>query len=216
MNVKKGTIVSILGPNGAGKSTLLKSIFGIIQPKNGKVIFNGEDITNGLPHEKKIKGISYVPQKTSIFPNLTVEENIKLGGWVIRNNKEKIKDRIESVFSVFPDLAQMKHKEATFLSGGQQKMLEIAKGIVTETQLLLIDEPSAGLAPSIMKQIYQWLVDYKSQSTIILVDQNLRGATQISDYVYIIRLGMNFCEGKASDIETRLTEIMRECLLEDL
>ena len=215
MKAEKGTIVSILGPNGAGKSTILKSIFGILSPAKGTIKINGEDITYTAPEGKKIKGISYIPQNSSIFPNLTVEENIKIGGWSIRNKKSELAERIKAVYNKFPDLAEMKRKEATFLSGGQQKMLAIAKGIVTKTQLLLIDEPSAGLAPKIVKPIYQWLTDFKSKSTIILVDQNLRGAIEISDYVYIIRLGRNFCEGKGDLIKPKIKEIMRKCLIDN-
>ena len=212
MKVVKNTVVTILGPNGAGKSTILKAIFGALHPREGKILFKDQEITGLTPYRVKGKGISLIPQSSSTFPYMSVGENIKMGAWTLRKNKRQYQERLERIYADFPILAEMKQKQAAFLSGGQQKMLEIAKGVITPTELLLIDEPSAGLAPKIAKQVYQWALEFKKEASIILVDQDIRSAVEISDYIYFIRLGENHVEGPKGEIESRLDDIVYSCL----
>ncbi|HWN91728.1 MAG TPA: ATP-binding cassette domain-containing protein, partial [Verrucomicrobiae bacterium] len=147
LRVEPGTITGVIGPNGAGKSTLLKTIFGFLHPKRGRISLDGRDISAMAPHEIKRLGISYVPQGANIFPQLTVEENLFLGAWVIRSDKARVADRLERAYAAFPRLRERRQRRATALSGGEAKMLSLAKELVTEPTLLLVDEPSAGLAP---------------------------------------------------------------------
>ena len=190
LEVKPGSITGVIGPNGAGKSTLLKTIFGFLHPRRGSISFDGRPINALAPFEIKRLGISYVPQGANIFPQLTVEENLQLGGWVIRRDGARVAERLESAYAAFPRLREKRRRRATTLSGGEAKMLSLAKELVTEPTLLLVDEPSAGLAPRIVEQVYAQLLTVRDQGvTILLVDQNINKAVQVSDYLYMIERG---------------------------
>jgi len=214
MRVEPGTITGVIGPNGAGKSTLLKTIFGFLHPRRGQISLDGRDIGALAPHEIKRLGISYVPQGPNIFPQLTVEENLLLGAWVIRADKARVGERLERAYAAFPRLRERQHRRATTLSGGEAKMLSLAKELVTEPTLLLVDEPSAGLAPRIVEQVYARLLEVRAQGvTILLVDQNINKAVQVSDYLYMLERGQVRREGPRRDFADQLREIVRDALL---
>ncbi|HWN91908.1 MAG TPA: ATP-binding cassette domain-containing protein, partial [Verrucomicrobiae bacterium] len=164
--------------------------------------------------EIKRLGISYVPQGANIFPQLTVEENLLLGAWVIRSDKARVADRLERAYAAFPRLRERRQRRATMLSGGEAKMLSLAKELVTEPTLLLVDEPSAGLAPRIVEQVYARLLEVRGQGvTILLVDQNINKAVHVSDYLYMLERGQVRREGPRRDFADQLREIVRDALL---
>src|SRR3984893_7252891 len=214
LRVEPGTITGVIGPNGAGKSTLLKTIFGFLHPKRGRISLDGRDISAMAPHEIKRLGISYVPQGANIFPQLTVEENLLLGAWVIRSDKARVADRLERAYAAFPRLRERRQRRATALSGGEAKMLSLAKELVTDPALILVDEPSAGLAPRIVEQVYARLLEGRGQGgTILLVDQNINKAVEVSDYLYMIERGGVKREGPRAEFADQLRDIVRDSLL---
>src|SRR5919109_672506 len=186
LQVEPGTITGIIGPNGAGKSTVLKTIFGFLHPRQGCMTFAGREIQGLPPHAIKRLGISYVPQGTNIFPQLTVHENLQLGAWVLRHDPARVGRMLERAYAMFPRLAERRRLRATALSGGEAKMLSIAKELVTDPKLLLVDEPSAGLSPKLSEQVYGQLVAARAGGvTILLVDQNIAKAVEVSDHLYL-------------------------------
>lgn len=214
MNVEKGSLTVIIGPNGAGKSTLLKTIFGFLKPAKGKIIFDGRDVTGLPPWKIKAMGVSYVPQEISAFPQLTVEENLKVGLWLFKNDKKFIRERIEEIYELFPNLARKRNIKASFLSGGEMRMLDIARSMASNPTLILVDEPSAGLAPRLTEEVYQKLIDIKEAGkTILLVDQNVRKAIEIAEYVYMIENGVVRLHGDGGFFRERFKEILRASIL---
>jgi ABC-type branched-subunit amino acid transport system ATPase component len=214
LRVEPGTITGVIGPNGAGKSTLLKTIFGFLHPRQGRVTLDGREIHALAPYAIKRLGISYVPQGANVFPQLTVEENLQLGAWVIRRDRARVAERLESAYAAFPRLRERRRRRATTLSGGEAKMLSLAKELVTEPALLLVDEPSAGLAPRIVEQVYARLLAVRAQGvTILLVDQNINKAVAVSDYLYMIERGEVRREGPRQHFADQLREIVRDALL---
>ncbi len=214
LRVEPGTITGVIGPNGAGKSTLLKTIFGFLQPRAGRIALDGRQIHARPPHEIKRLGISYVPQGANIFPQLTVEDNLRLGAWVIRADRAQVAERLERAYVAFPRLRERRQRRATTLSGGEAKMLSLAKELVTQPTLLLVDEPSAGLAPRIVEQVYARLLEVRAQGvTILLVDQNINKAVEVSDYLYQIERGQVRREGPRREFADQLREIVRDALL---
>ena len=189
ISVPKGKLVSILGANGAGKSTCLKSISGLIKIKEGAILFQGHDISRTNPAEIVRKGIVQVPEGRMIFPSLTVAENLEMGAYCRRDRKEIRKDR-ERILGYFPVLEERKNQIASTLSGGEQQMLAIARGLMAKPKILLLDEPSLGLAPVIVEEIFSFLVELKNEgTTILLVEQNAFMALKISDYSYVLETG---------------------------
>jgi ABC-type branched-subunit amino acid transport system ATPase component len=214
LRVEPGSITGVIGPNGAGKSTLLKTIFGFLRPHRGRITLDGREISALAPYEIKRLGISYVPQGANIFPQLTVEENLQLGAWVIKQDRARVAGRLESAYAAFPRLREKRRRRATTLSGGEAKMLSLAKELVTEPTLLLVDEPSAGLAPRIVEQVYAQLLSVREQGvTILLVDQNINKAVQVSNYLYMIERGEVRREGPRRDFVDQLHAIVRDALL---
>ena len=214
LRVAPGSITGVIGPNGAGKSTLLKTIFGFLHPRRGRITLDGREIHALAPYAIKRLGISYVPQGANIFPQLTVEENLQLGAWVIRQDRARVAGRLESAYAAFPRLRERRRRRATTLSGGEAKMLSLAKELVTEPTLLLVDEPSAGLAPRIVEQVYARLLAVREQGvTILLVDQNITKAVSVSDYLYMIERGEVRREGPRQHFADQLREIVRDALL---
>jgi ABC-type branched-subunit amino acid transport system ATPase component len=212
--VPEGRVAALVGPNGAGKSTLLKTIFGFLHPHRGRITLDGREISALAPYEIKRLGISYVPQGANIFPQLTVEENLQLGAWVIKQDRARVAGRLESAYTAFPRLREKRRRRATTLSGGEAKMLSLAKELVTEPTLLLVDEPSAGLAPRIVEQVYAQLLSVREQGvTILLVDQNINKAVQVSNYLYMIERGEVRREGPRRDFVDQLHAIVRDALL---
>ncbi|MBI1928138.1 ABC transporter ATP-binding protein [Candidatus Poribacteria bacterium] len=192
IGVQPGEIVALIGPNGAGKSTLLKVIAGVLLPRGGQVFFNGEDITGRPQFKHARKGIGYLIQGGEVFPNLSVEQNLELGGMVNSNGDNQ--ERMEEVLSLFPDLAGLQHRRAGLLSGGQRQML--ALGVILMNQhpnlMLLLDEPSAGLAPNLVEMMLKKIREIRERfgTTILLVEQNIRKALEISDRVFLLKNGV--------------------------
>ena len=214
LRVEPGSVTAVIGPNGAGKSTLLKTIFGFLPPGRGRIVFDGREIHGLAPHAVKRRGISYVPQGANIFPQLTVHENLQLGSWVFRRDRARVAGMLERAYAAFPRLGEKRRLRATALSGGEAKMLSLAKELVTDPTLLLVDEPTAGLAPRIAEQVYARLLETRAQGvTILLVDQNITRAVEISSYLYMLEMGQVRREGPASAFADQLREIIRDALL---
>jgi branched-chain amino acid transport system ATP-binding protein len=198
--VDKNEIVSIIGPNGAGKSTVLRCISGFLKPRLGEIYFNGENIVGLSPVEIMKKGILHVFQRRSIFPKMTVLENLEMGAY-IRNDKEQIKKDIKAIFEIFPILKERMKKKANTLSGGEQRMLEIARALLVHPKILLLDEPSLGLAPKVLDMIFKKIKELNEMGiTIVIVEQNAKKALEISDRAYVLALGQNVLEGKPKEI----------------
>jgi len=214
LGVARGSVTGVIGPNGAGKSTLLKTIFGFLTPRAGRIVLDGRAIEGLAPHELKRAGIGYVPQGANIFPQLTVQENLELGAWVFRHDRAQVASMLERAHAAFPRLGEKRRLRATVLSGGEAKMLSVAKELVTEPSLLLVDEPSAGLAPRIAEQVYERLREVQAAGvTILLVDQNITKAVEISDHLYLLEMGRVRREGPRQAFADQLREIIRDALL---
>ena len=199
INVQHNEIVTIIGPNGSGKSTLLKSIFGIVKPQQGKIEFLNEQITGMKPFRVFEKGISYVPQVENIFSNLTISENLDIGFYTSKINDTK--NELDKIYSFFPQLKNKKSIKSGNLSGGERQMLAIARALIGDPKLLLLDEPTASLAPNLVNEIMQKLIQIKDSGTsMLLVEQNAKKSLDISDRCYVLVMGKNFFEGKASEI----------------
>lgn len=189
LEVKPAEIVALIGPNGAGKSTLLKSIFNLCEIYSGKIIFKDKDITKLPTHYLIYEGISYVPQGRQVFSDLTVKENLEMGAFIMKDH-ELIKRNIADVFNKFPILKERQNEYAFTLSGGEQQMLAIARALIQDPELLLLDEPSLGLAPKAMKEIFEKIVAINKEGiSIIIVEQNAKKAVEIADRTYILEDG---------------------------
>lgn len=207
LEVKQGQIVTILGANGAGKTTTMKSIIGLLTPKQGTVEFEGKKITGLRPDQLLKKGIALVPEGRAILSSMTVEENLEMGAY--QRNDNEIEADIENVLKHFPILKERKDQLAGTLSGGQQQMLAIARAILSRPKLLLLDEPSMGLAPLIVADIFKIIKDVKADgTTVLLVEQNAKQALKIADYGYVLETGKVIIEGKAEELlqDSRIVE----------
>lgn len=201
IKAKKGKITTVLGANGVGKSTMLKAIYGFLKPNAGQILLDGKNVV-GVPTHKLIEmGISYIPQQPGIFRWMAVEENLELGAWTFRNDRARIRRKLEENYQRFPALKDRRHSQAGELSGGMQRMVELGRTLMTDPQLILVDEPTAGLAKMLSEEVYQMLVDLRDKEgmTIILVDQEIRQALKIADYVYVLELGHNKFEGPVEE-----------------
>jgi len=199
-NIERKKITTIVGPNGSGKSTLLKAIFGLATIYSGKVTFKDRDITQLPPHEKTKIGLAYLPQTNNVFTNLTVEENLKIAGYIL--DKEELKNRIDLALDVFPELEQCMKKKAGTLSGGQRQFLAIATALVRKAELLMLDEPTAQLAPKYAELLFSKIVELRDRLglTILLVEQNIKKALEISDKAYMLISGRVIFEGQANEL----------------
>jgi ABC-type branched-subunit amino acid transport system ATPase component len=219
MTVAPGSVTILIGPNGAGKSTLLKTIYGFLKPRLGSIHFGGNGgIHARLPHEIKHLGISYIPQEFNVFPQLTVEENLKMGAWIFRHDKARLEQALGHTYEIVPALKQFHQAKANTLSGGQLRMLSIAKEVMTAPKLMLVDEPSAGLAPKIAAEAYEFLMQTQRalNAAILLVDHNMETALRLADYVYILNMGRIREHGPQAEFDVeRVRIIIQACLLGD-
>jgi len=198
--VEKGEIVCLLGSNGAGKTTTLRVISGVVPIKNGTIKFMGEDITRLEPHKRVEKGIAHVPEGRRLFPNLTVLENLKAAAYT-KNAREHFEDSLETIYKLFPVLKERKNQLAKTLSGGEQQMLAIARGMVLRPKILIMDEPSLGLAPKLVANVLELTKQLKEQGyTVLLVEQNVRQALQVGDRAYIIETGRIIKSGTTEEL----------------
>lgn len=199
--VKRGTITTVIGPNGAGKSTVFKAIFGLLNLSSGAIRFDGREITRWPPRKLLEAGIVYVPQGRNIFPELSVRHNLEFGAVAAGPEITDMPARIERALDRFPSLRQKADQQASTLSGGQQKQLEIMRGLLLDPKLILIDEPSIGLSPLMVQETFGILTDLRNQGvTILMVEQNARSALQISDEGLVLELGQARMQGPAQEI----------------
>jgi branched-chain amino acid transport system ATP-binding protein len=197
LHVDSSETVAVVGPNGAGKSTVFRTIFGLLTPTAGTVEYDGEVISGLSPPEVLRRGLAYVPQQRSTFPEMTVEENLEMSGYL----KDDVDERIERVFERFPVLREKRHDRAETLSGGQQQMMEMAGGLIMEADLLLLDEPSAGLAPAIVDDVFERVRDLNDDGTTFLViEQNAHRALRVADRGYVVERGTVAIEGEADEL----------------
>ncbi|MBW2058410.1 MAG: ABC transporter ATP-binding protein [Deltaproteobacteria bacterium] len=200
LDVRPGEYVCLIGPNGAGKSTTLKSIAGLLEPKEGRIIFKGEPI-DGLPGDRVCrKGISYISEELNLFTGMTVQENLAMGAYAVRD-KRKIAQSLDFVFGLFPPLKERERQLAGTMSGGERKMLAIARGLMSAPSLLLVDEPSLGLAPQLTAAVFRALDVLKKEGvTILLVEQNVTKTLQVTDRGYVLEKGKIVLRGRSSDL----------------
>ncbi len=201
IHVKPGEIVCVIGPNGAGKSTVFKALYGFITVRQGRVLFDDRDITNIRPQDALKSGITIVPQLRSVFPQMTVKENLEMGMYLERD-KKRIQRQIDYIFDLFPRLAERAKQKVGTMSGGEQRMLEIGRALMWEPKLVLMDEPSAGLAPLITKSIFRGIKQLNQQIglTVLMIEQNARQGLEISDRGYVLELGRNSYEGTGQEL----------------
>ena len=201
LTAQEGKITTVLGANGVGKSTLLKAIYGFLRPNGGEILLEGKNIIGTPTYELINQGVSYIPQQPGIFRWMSVEENLEMGAWPFKRDKARITRKLEENYERFPLLKDRRKSPAGELSGGMQRMVEVGRTLMTDPKVILVDEPTAGLAKLLAEEIYQMLADLrdKESMTIILVDQAIRQALKIADYVYVLELGRNKFEGPVEE-----------------
>jgi branched-chain amino acid transport system ATP-binding protein len=199
IEVSRGEIVAVLGPNGAGKSTLIKAVAGVVPNFSGRVLLNGEDITQRKPYEMVRSGLAYVPQTENVFASMTVEENLQIAAAVFPRSVRR--ERIDAMRDFFPDLARQLQLPAGRLSGGQRQMLAVARALIAEPKLLILDEASAGLSPRLVEVVFAKVREIcRAGTTILLVEQNVRAALAVSDRAYVLVEGQNRHQGRADEL----------------
>jgi len=198
--IHRGAITTVIGPNGAGKSTLFKTVFGLLPVRTGTITFDGRATTNFSPRQILDAGVAYIPQGRNIFPELSVRHNLELGG-VALSDQSRLSGRLDSIMQRFPMLKEKAAAQASTLSGGQQKMLEVARGLLLDPKLVLIDEPSIGLSPLMVQEVFGILKSLREKEvTILLIEQNAKQALQISDYGLVLEQGQTRIEDAAANI----------------
>jgi ABC-type branched-subunit amino acid transport system ATPase component len=200
LRVAAGELVAVLGPNGAGKSTLLKTIAGFLPPRQGSLQLDGQEIGGLRPPALLARGIAYVMQRSSLFPKMTIQENLELGAY-IREGTDEVRRDIDRVLALFPQLAARRRQRAEGLSGGERRMLEIGRALLLRPRLLLLDEPSMGLAPLVMDLIFDKILEVRAAgATVIMVEQNARRALEVSDRAYVLEQGQTRVEGRGEEL----------------
>jgi branched-chain amino acid transport system ATP-binding protein len=200
--IRRGAVTTVIGPNGAGKSTMFKTVFGLLPVRAGSISFNGRDTTNFSPRQMLDAGVVYIPQGRNIFPELNVRHNLELGG-VALSDQASLPGRLAAIMRRFPMLHEKADRQASTLSGGQQKMLEIARGLLLDPKLILIDEPSIGLSPLMVREVFAILQELRDRGvTIVLIEQNAKQALQMSDDALVLEQGQTRIEDSASKILT--------------
>lgn len=199
-HVNEGEFVAIIGPNGAGKSTTLKTVAGLLKPQKGQIFFKGQPIMGMSAHQISRMGISFVPETLNLFPKMTVRENLLLGAFAVRD-KRQVRQRLDFVYNLFPRLEERQNQLAGTLSGGERKMLAIGRGLMSDPELLMVDEPSLGLAPLVAQNVFEALQALRDQGlTILLVEQNVRTALRITDRAYLLEQGHITLSGASKDL----------------
>jgi branched-chain amino acid transport system ATP-binding protein len=197
ITIREGEIVTIVGPNGAGKSTLIKTIFGLLRPRRGRILFRGRDVSGAKPHTITRMGLGYVPQLDNVFPSLTVDENLEVGAL----DRSTTRERIDSMYELFPRLGERRRQVVAGMSGGERQMVGMARALMPEPRMLLLDEPSAGLAPAFVDAIFSKVEDInRTGVTIVMVEQNARRALAMSDRGYVLDVGTNRFEGAGKEL----------------
>jgi len=200
IEVPEGSAVTLIGANGAGKSSTLRSICGLVKQKSGKIIYEGNDITHVEPHDRVKMGIAMVPEGRRVFTNLTVMENLMMGAYT-RDNPAEIKDNLEKVYHLFPKMKDRQKQRALTLSGGEQQMLAVGRALMSSPRLLLMDEPSLGLAPNLVNEMFATIAKiHKEGLTVLLVEQSARIALGLADYGYVLEVGNIVLEGPSSQL----------------
>ena len=198
--IPRASITTVIGPNGAGKSTVFKAIFGLLDIHSGQVLLDGRDVTRQKPRDMIAHGVTYVPQGRNVVPQLSVYHNLELGG-ITADDQEKVKARIEVVMDQFPMLRQFRDRKAIELSGGQQKQLEVARALLLDPKLILIDEPSIGLSPNLVQEVFRTLQRLRDDGvTILMVEQNAKAALAMSDYGLVLELGQTRMHDRADTL----------------
>jgi neutral amino acid transport system ATP-binding protein len=195
--VRDGEIVTVIGPNGAGKSTLIKSIFGLLPPREGRVVLRGDDLTGLVPHRITRRGMSYVPQLDNVFESLTVDENLEMGAL----DRRTARHRMSEMYELFPRLGERRRQAAGTMSGGERQMVAMGRALMPDPKVLLLDEPSAGLAPAFVEAIFEKIAEVNQHGvTIVMVEQNARRALAMSTRGYVLDLGQNRFEGSGEEL----------------
>lgn len=195
--LEPASITTVIGPNGAGKSTVFKAIFGLLNITSGEILLDGKDVTRHSPKQMIANGVTYVPQGRNVVPQLSVYHNLELGG-ITAVDQNRLKDRIRQVMEQFPMLKQFRDRKAVELSGGQQKQLEVARALLLDPKLILIDEPSIGLSPNLVQEVFRTLQNLRDQGvTILMVEQNAKSALAMSDYGLVLELGQTRMHDRA-------------------
>ena len=213
LEVRPGRVTVVLGPNGSGKSTALRVLSGFLQPRSGNVILGDDDLHGLSPGERHDRGVALLPQGRSIFPGLTVRENLRLGAWQLRKDRQRLDDAVDAMFERYPRLTPLSGRAAGSLSGGQARLLEFGRTLILDPLVLLIDEPSVGLAPVLVDEVYDEIERLKNEGrTILLVDQNVQAAVALADHVYTLAYGKNHLDGARDSFEGRLDGLIRQWL----
>jgi branched-chain amino acid transport system ATP-binding protein len=201
VTAQQARITTVLGANGVGKSTLLKAIYGFLKPNGGEVLLEGQSLLGIPTHQRIDLGISYIPQQPGIFRWMTVEENLELGAWTFKKDQSRIRRKLEENYERFPALKERRKSKAGELSGGMQRMVEVGRTLMTDPKVILVDEPTAGLAKLLSEEVYHMLTRLRDEvgMMIVLVDQEIRQALKIADYVYVLELGRNRFEGPVEE-----------------
>ena len=198
--IPKASITTVIGPNGAGKSTVFKAIFGLLNIHSGQIILDGKDVTRQTPRQMVEQGVTYVPQGRNVVPQLSVYHNLELGG-ITASDQQAVRKRIEMVMDQFPMLREFRNRKAIELSGGQQKQLEVARALLLDPKLILIDEPSIGLSPNLVQEVFRTLIRLRDQGvTILMVEQNAKAALAMSDDGLVLELGQTRMHDKAEKL----------------
>lgn len=213
LEARPGQVTVVLGPNGSGKSTALRVLYGFLQPRTGQVLLDDRDISTLTVDDRLPAGIAMLPQGRSVFPQLTVDENLRLGAWLLRRQRGAIESATAKIYERYPTLADMRNRMAGSLSGGQARLLEFGRTLVLDPAVLLIDEPSVGLAPILVDEIYEEIGRLKAEGrTILMVDQNVQAAVDVADYVYTLAYGKNHLDGAKRQFEGQLDELIKQWL----
>ncbi len=215
VEARAGQLTTVIGANGVGKSTLLKCIVGQIHPHVGSIRYEGRDITGIASNQLVRRGIAYIAQRHNIFPHLSVLENLEMGAWIFRRERARVVAAIERALEAAPILREFRSRRAGNLSGGQQRLLEIQRALITDPKLLLVDEPTVGLDPQMTSVIYDHLRRLTAEEgrTILMVDQNVMAGTEVADYIYVLELGANKIEGTKADFDAEYRDSISEWLL---